>query len=312
MLPRKFRSIVLLSSALISYSIAGDMKGQNSLVEGEESYRFYIKISAEQRVDVEDGELISYNRSRSSDGILQRLQEFSFDQLVNLDSEERTSVQTGRAVRASSEDIDLSSLSGLVELEGAADMSPEELLALAEELEQFESVEYCELVPMTPIAPPSMRSRATLTDNWVDEQFYLHGVDSTNSEVSGIYADYAWGRGIYGQGVTIADIEWGWDYEHEDFAGQNVVDALTTTQHTFDTHGTAVMGVMYAAENDFGVTGAVHGADAFMGFSEITNGRVPAILQAIDSLEAGDVLLYEMQEDGGDVNGNDNYYVPAD
>lgn len=306
----------LLISALTSLTILGaqSLKGQNQLIDGEEAYRLYVKIRQEALVDVEDGKVVSFSRSRSADSELySTLNEFTFSQVVPLSDEERQRVRSGVRSR-SSEGFDKTAFSGLLEVEAARFMNKSELLGLAEELEAHAMVEYCELSPLTPPPPPSMDDAVTYTPpatgNWVDKQFYLYGDNGGN--VFGIYADYAWEQGITGQGVSIVDIEWGWDYQHEDFAGQNMVDALTTTNPNYNDHGTAVAGQMYAANNSFGVTGAVYGADAFIGISEITKGRPAAIAQAMDSLEAGDVLVYEMQTGGGDVNGDGDSYVPAD
>lgn len=302
---------VLLSLSLLQ---AASLKGQNRLIDGEESYRFYVKLRKEAFVDLEAGKVRSFSRTRSvGSDLLTALNEFSYNQVVELNEADRSALRSGTGVRSAT-GFDKSSMSGLLEMEAARFMDKNELLALAEELESYELVEYCELSPVTPPPPPSINDKVTYispaTASWVDQQFYLYG--DNGGDVFGIYADYAWELGITGEGVSIVDIEWGWDYQHEDFAGQNMVDALTTTAPEHNDHGTAVAGQMYAANNGFGVTGAVYGADAFIGISEITKGRPSAIAQALDSLEPGDVLVYEMQTGGGDVNGDNDSYVPAD
>ncbi len=288
------------------------LKGQNSFIDGEEQYRLYVKVIQTELIDIEDGKVQSFNHSRSSSSdLLNTLNQFSFSQLVELDETERNQIRSGRQMRSMDGSFSKSQYSGLIELENASAMTKEELLSLAEELERYPNIEYCELVPLTPYAPPGASLSQPIVPPasplYEDKQFYLFGVDATNSQISGIYADYAWDLGITGEGVMIADIEWGWDYQHEDFAGQNMIDALHTTNEEYNDHGTSVCGEMFAADNGFGVTGAVHGADGFMGFSEITQGRPAAILKALDSLEAGDVLVYEMQ-----TGGKNGEFVPAD
>lgn len=304
--------LILLCIIICSFVTFGqDLKGGNHLVEGEEAYRLYIKIRPEALIDIDNGIVKSFRKTRSAETstVLDKINKFSFSQVVNLNEDDRKQIRSGTKTRSVKSGFDKSLFSGLIEMKGSQYIDKDTLLALANELEKYDIVEYCEISPITPPPPPSIYDEFSYvppaTPNYESQQFYLNG--NSGSDVWGIDARYAWGIGIYGQGVSIADVEWGWDYQHEDFAGQNVIDALTTTNHNYDDHGTAVMGEMYAANNGFGVTGAVYGADRFIGFSEITNGRSAAILMALDSLNAGDVLVYEMQ-----TGGQNSEYVPAD
>lgn len=156
-------------------------------------------------------------------------------------------------------------------------------------------------------------------------QFYLYG--DIGSGVIGLDAQYAWTRGITGQNVQIADAEYSWNVDHEEFVhlGNQLVvgpgwnpgtttdiDSLTNEAHL--QHGTAVLGVLAADRNTQGVTGMAYGADKFYLFSE-SSGRLLALNNAIDSLNPGDVLLLEMQTIGGNIdNGTSSSanYVPAE
>jgi len=310
---------MILKNVFLAIAVAGtivsasSLKGQNQFTPGEERYRFYVKFKPELGTDLVSGipEFSRAGNSRAT-SVLDKISGLRFNHLVNFTPEEKQAIRSGRASRSVS-GYDRTQYSGLVELQGASLMPKESLMKLANELELLEQVEYCELAPLTPPTPPSMDHEIrwnppVTTQSWVDKQFYLYGVDKTNNNISGIYADWAWDQGITGQGVQIADVEWGWDYLHEEFNDpKRFIDVITTTNHTYDDHGTAVLGEMMATKNSFGVTGAVYGADKFYGFSEITKGRPAAILAAIDSLKKGDVLVYEMQ-----TGGQNNEFVPAD
>ncbi|NDV47582.1 T9SS C-terminal target domain-containing protein [Paludibacter sp. 221] len=307
-----------------------NLKGQNYLVDGEDKYRFFIKIRPEAVIDVDDSKVRSFSKLQSAglDDVLTRLNEYEFAQLFEFDKKERTLLRSGKKIRSVNNNFNKTEFAGLLQMQGAEDVDKYELLALANELEKYDVVEYCEISPVTPPPPPGAVSAPALaesvlsasavppsavvspsaTPNFEGRQSYLFGYKK--NDIHGIYVDYAWSQGITGQGVTIADIEWGWVYEHEDFFGQNVIDGFTTTNHEQDDHGLAVMGEMYAAKNGFGVTGAVHGADAFYGFSEIPKGREKAIAMALEVLKPGDVMVYEMQT-GSPEPGKDRY-VPAD
>lgn len=323
------KKLLLLSLSVILLSLpmfGQNFKGQNNLIEGENEYRFFVKIRPEALIDIEASKVLSFSKLRNSElnDILEKLNEYDFSQLLDFDKNERSSLRLGKEVLTSN-GFNKTEFSGLLQMQGSQYIDKYELLALANELEKYEIVEYCEISPITPTPPPGATAMPMLTRNAVStrsetstlstdvitpdfegRQSYLFGYK--DKDIHGIYVDYAWSQGITGQGVTIADIEWGWTYTHEDFVGQNVIDGFTTTNHKEDSHGTSVMGEMYAAKNEYGVTGGVYGADAFYGFSEIPLGREKAIAMALDVLQPGDVLVYEMQRGGADDDG----YVPAD
>ncbi len=305
----KFYSFFLLLLLFSIPSFSSNLKGQNQLIDGIEEYRLYVKLKADLLPDLENDEVRFYSKTRSVDEDLKKgLKRFSFQQVFELSANQKDEIRRGEPLRRLEGKFDKRLFSGLLEAVDALSFTGEELLEIAIELESYDEVEYCEVSPLTPPPPPSMDTEAPFLrqiPDFTDKQFYLYG--DQGGDIIGIYADHAWSVGITGQGVSFADIEWGWDYLHQDFAGQNVIDALTTTNHNYDDHGTGVLGEMYSADNGFGVKGCVYGADAFYGFSEITKGRPAAIGYAMDSLKAGDIIVYEMQTGG--VGGE---YVPAD
>lgn len=126
----------------------------------------------------------------------------------------------------------------------------------------------------------------------------------------GIDARYAWTvPGGRGAGVRVIDCEWGWRFTHEDLT-QDSLGTVVGTSLAYDAdptlntdnnravnHGTAVIGVIGADPNTFGVTGIAHsamvGASSFASFSSSQ-----AIIKAADKLGAGDILLLEIHRPG--------------
>ena len=93
------------------------------------------------------------------------------------------------------------------------------------------------------------------TPDFSSQQGYL-----SPAAEGGIDARYAWTRaGGTGRGVKVIDVEYDWQTDHEDFAstsdrfwgGRGVCSAVVSNTD----HGTAVMGVLNAPHNTFGVKG---------------------------------------------------------
>jgi len=105
-----------------------------------------------------------------------------------------------------------------------------------------------------------------------------------------------------GEGVRVADCEYGYNGDHEDLCG--IIPEPGQTIHpnvisnNWHEHGTAVMGELVGGENNYGVTGLVPDAEAYF-FTEwsVEQGlrRATCIANAISAMDAGDVVLLEMQ-----------------
>ncbi len=117
---------------------------------------------------------------------------------------------------------------------------------------------------------------------------------------TGIDADYSRTiTGGDGAGVRIVDIEGNWKFDHEDLdgaAGGLIAGDLIDDQN-WRNHGTAVIGIMIGGDNGYGVTGIVPNASIGM-VSIGSMSTTEAILMAIDSMEAGDILLMELHAPG--------------
>lgn len=123
----------------------------------------------------------------------------------------------------------------------------------------------------------------------------------------GIGARHAWTiPGGRGQGVRIVDVEFGWNFDHEDLR-ENQLGVFYGTNADAD-HGTAVLGIFSGDRNGFGVTGiaadaVVSAASARYDDSEDKWDAADAIRAAAERLKPGDVILLEMHAPGPHATG---------
>ena len=117
---------------------------------------------------------------------------------------------------------------------------------------------------------------------------------------TGIDARFAWSvNGGCGSGVSFIDIEYGWNLNQEDIRGVsiNVVNNPFTTGEEAE-HGTAVLGIILMQDNNKGGIGIARKAATTVvsvlkqdGTENIPN----ALMEATNRLNAGDVMLLEIQ-----------------
>jgi hypothetical protein len=132
----------------------------------------------------------------------------------------------------------------------------------------------------------------------------------------GLDADFGWTNGIRGLGIRLSDCEYGFATGHEDLVDSSIVSepgqTVTPDVYTknWDEHGTAVLGILAAAENAYGVDGFAPSASFFF-YPEKTVqrgwNRYAAVASALAASAAGDIVLLEMQ--GVHSSGA---YVPAE
>ncbi len=233
-----------------------------------------------------------------------------FRPLIDLPPAELARIQGDAAARSGRMQPDLG---GMFIVEAAADG----LLRLADVLHASDLVEVVHF-EMLGAPPPGWFGSANgggdgcvdiapLTQGYFDRQGY-HGADI------GLGMDAAWAYpGGRGQGVRVADAEYGYRDGHEDLCditpepGQVVHP--TVISNGWHEHGTAVLGELVGGDNGYGVVGLVPDAQASFFFEWTTTGRrrVAAITAAIASVDAGDVVLLEMQMFGPGGN-----YAPAE
>ncbi|GAB1319995.1 Peptidase S8/S53 domain-containing protein [Madurella fahalii] len=120
-----------------------------------------------------------------------------------------------------------------------------------------------------------------------------------NAAPQGINARYAWGfPGGDGTGVTIVDMEQGWNLNHEDLAAANIT-FISGINAAFFGHGTSVIGEMLMVDNQLGGVGIVPAARGRVVSQHRDDGSYntpAAILDAAAYMSFGDILLLEAQE----------------
>lgn len=173
---------------------------------------------------------------------------------------------------------------------------------LANRLQQMEGIEAAYVKPPTEPAQmklndiaPSTNEPPTHTPDFTPRQEYL------NAAPVGIDARYAWTvPGGRGAGFNIIDIEWGWNFNHEDLL-QNQGGVVSGTNSADDNHGTAVLGEYSGDRNSFGVAGISPDSNA-MAVSLVGNNTSQAIRIAADRLKRGDIILIEVHRGGPQFN----------
>ncbi|MEK7019399.1 S8 family peptidase [Bacillus sp. FSL R9-9410] len=130
----------------------------------------------------------------------------------------------------------------------------------------------------------------------------------------GINAPYAWSiKGGDGKGTTFVDMEYGWLFSHEDLVNQKIELMSGQNKSEHHDHGTSVLGIVSAEDNNIGGIGIAPKAKVKVVSQIRDNGRyntADAILSAVNNMQAGDILLLEAQatyEGYGDKN-----YLPVE
>lgn len=159
---------------------------------------------------------------------------------------------------------------------------------------RVESVAYA----LRPAPPPGFAAESTPdfreSQGWLDVGT---GIGATESRL--------W-PGARGEGVVVADIEYGWTEDHEDLGATVGAFAWGSDTGRYQFHGTSVLGQLFAADNGYGVVGAVPDATPLVAspFDEAGEYNLPAaIVGATALLVPGDVLLIEQQAYCPDDNG---------
>lgn len=219
----------------------------------------------------------------------------TFTQLIQL-SPERIRFLEDRAQQARG--VAQPDLAGIMRV----DAPPDRLQAIADALHASELVEWVQFDEVNP-PPPVMDTPcidiAPVTPSYVSLQTY-------RGPNPGLNMNAFWAMGnARGAGIKVADCEYWYNGDHEDLC--NIIPEPGQTPHpnvisnNWHEHGTAVMGEMVGGDNAYGVTGLVPDAQGYF-FPEWTvqggSRRVTAIANAIATVNAGDVVLLEMQTTG--------------
>jgi hypothetical protein len=144
-------------------------------------------------------------------------------------------------------------------------------------------------------APPqpglSLDMPPGLTPDFTSHQGYLEVAPG------GVNARFAWTKpGGRGEGMRVIDLEWGWNFNHEDLL-VNSGGLLDGSNSTDNHHGTAVLGEIGGDHNTRGVHGISPNARVST-VSFVGNSSATAIRKAADRLRAGDIMLLEIHRAG--------------
>ncbi|MCB9474395.1 MAG: hypothetical protein H6678_11340 [Candidatus Delongbacteria bacterium] len=193
--------------------------------------------------------------------------------------------------------VDLVDMNNFYTLEiHATNQDPKGLL---EELLSDSMVETCYYHPLVQLATCNADVAPT-TGNYFSQQDYL------DPAPGGVDMNYAWNFSSYGNGSSgnwIMDIENDWCSNHEDMNDTFSITNWDGSNNDADgDHGTAVMGIVGACNNGFGVTGMVHD-NTMRAWSWSGNGDpYPDVSDSIAGVEGpmitGDTYLIEIHAPG--------------
>ncbi len=140
------------------------------------------------------------------------------------------------------------------------------------------------------------------TDDLTEFQGYLWG-DSTflGAPSRGVNVKEAWELGYRGRGVHVADVQMDWDLDHEDLSYKNFPKFSKTPPGLVidgaKQHGTNSLGIIFAENDDKGMTGIASEADGSVWdmLHEVIGGKVGSTIDsAAAELRAGDILQLEL------------------
>lgn len=201
----------------------------------------------------------------------------------------------------------LYNLNNIYRLRFNAGAGAPDVWSLSARLEALPGIQSARPVPL-PMEPP--------VPDYEPAQGYLFPASSTPA---GIDAQYAWTvPGGDGTGITICDVEYCWNDNHDDLtkAQGRQINSFVQDPGWGPDHGTAVLGEMISDDNapNWGTKGICHGASVYLsgsyfGVPAPSWNPAGAIAVALGYLQAGDILLLEQQWDYNYPTGE---YVPVE
>lgn len=267
-----------------------------------ESDLIEVMFAPESQVRLRAGGLVDLatNALDGVDAVLRGTARYEWSRICDVPEQKLDDLQTrGKA----NSGLDVYNLNNIYRLrfDGA------EVWSLSAELEALPGILLARPVPKPMPAP--------LPPDYQPSQNYE---DPASSVPTGVDAEYAWTQtGGSGAGVTVCDIEYSWNYNHNDVTkavgsqiNTNVADPFSNNNH-----GTAVIGELVSDDNapNWGTKGVCFGAGlktcgSYYG-SPTPGWNVPgALAVAIANLAAGDIILLEQQWDYTGSQG----YVPIE
>ena len=176
--------------------------------------------------------------------------------------------------------------------------------AVAARLTQEESVAGAYVKPPAVVDGPSVERTTEVlltaaSADFTSRQSYL------DAAPAGVNARSAWTTaGGDGAGMEVMVVGGAWRLEHEDLHGDaaGVIAGTQIDALSFRNHGTAMLGVVRADRNSFGVTGVAPACRARQ-VATFGLGTAAAINAAADALPVGGILLVEWQRPGPGATG---------
>ena len=162
----------------------------------------------------------------------------------------------------------------------------ESMIDTLDELNRLDAVE--QAAPMRKVTSPTGDKPPT-TPLYTGDQGYLYAAPG-GINVDGMSA----AAGGTGEGIQIADIEYGWLVTHEDLPTPL---SVLNNSSLFVNHGTSVLGELVGVDNGYGIRGIAYGASLrLVGHYD---GTVSNVANAVDTASSlvnpGDVILMETQ-----------------
>lgn len=158
----------------------------------------------------------------------------------------------------------------------------------------FNAEPWVELAYLAYLPQPPPEDIPPETPDFTGEQSYL----GAPPDGMGVSEARRWPGGDGGN-VAVADLEYAWELGHEDLTRADTALTLGFSDGEYAYHGNGVLGILFADDNDYGVTGVAPGADPVVIYpydSELRFELPSAILAASTVLDAGDILLIEQQD----------------
>jgi hypothetical protein len=299
----------LLVAVLLSSVWGANLKSQLSLIPGVENYQLLVKFSSATAPDVDSvGKLLFRRRAPlTKSSAQQNALGLKYRRAVHFTADETRRIQLGEAASAkptSRGQFDILGFSGLLYV-NAPGLDKNGLLALGQELEALDDVEYCSLEPLQGPPPPdpfdvpsqANHDAAPITPLYTDQQGWL-------GPNPGVDCRYGWTVGADGYSVTVRDIEDSWgSLKHEDFPWDSLAYVLPAYTHTYDDHGMGIFGMIFGQHNDYGIDGCApraKGRAYSFQTSATAQNRPNAMTRMVTDAVVGDIILLEMQTSGAD------------
>jgi hypothetical protein len=286
------------------YSITAEFAEAQMLPPTEEDL-IEVMFAQDSKVRLHHGAPVDMttNALAGVDDVLEKLEWFEWYRICDVPEEQLDEIQARGEANTSEPVYNLNNIYRLRIPMGL------DIWAISKELETLPGIIFAQPVPKPVLLPQR--------PNYVPNQGYLRPASSTPA---GIDADYAWTQpGGNGSGVTVCDLEYGWNYDHADItkAPRSQINPNPISASSLD-HGTAVIGELVSDNNSWGTTGICYGASLKTcgtyyyqyyfpyfpsGFpnspfgSYLSWNPAGAITYAIANLKPGDVILLELQWD---------------